>query len=135
MNPKIRYTFLLLVLAQTLHSLEEYYFSLWTVLAPARIVSGLISDNLALGFSIINSAVVLFGFWTYLYPVSRNWAYQSLFLWGWCALELANGVAHIVFAVQTQGYFPGLYSAPLLLLFSCYIGLKMLSIEHDDMAT
>lgn len=135
MNASIRYTFLLLVLTQTLHSFEEYYFSLWTVLAPARFVSSLLSDDLALGFSIINSAIVIFGFWTYLYPVSRKWASSDLFLWAWCAIELANGIAHIVFALLAQGYFPGLYTAPLLLLFSCYICFKMLSIKHDHMAT
>jgi hypothetical protein len=134
MNPGIRYAFLLLVLMQTLHSLEEYYFSVWTVLAAARFASSLISDNLALGFLIINTAVVLLGFWTYLYPVSRQWASWGLFLWSWSAIELANGMAHIVFAVQAQGYFPGLYTAPLLLLCSCYIGFRMLSIEHDHVA-
>ena len=135
MNASIRYTFLLLVLTQTLHSFEEYYFSLWTVLAPARFVSSILSDDLALGFSIINSAIVVLGFWTYLYPVSRKWASSGLFLWTWCAIELANGIAHIVFAVLAQGYFPGLYTAPLLLLFSCFICFKLLSIKHDQLAT
>lgn len=135
MNPSIKYGFLLLVLTQTLHSLEEYYFSLWTVLAPARFISALLSDDLAFGFAIINSAVVVFGFWTYLYPVSRKWASLGLFLWSWCAVELANGLAHIVFAAQAQVYFPGLYTAPLLVLLSCYIGFKMLSIKHDHVAT
>jgi hypothetical protein len=124
-NPGIKLAFLLLVLTQTLHSFEEYYFSLWAVLAPARFISGLFSDDLAFGFAIINSAIVVFAYWTYLVPVSRNWTSASLFLWGWCLLELGNGIAHMVFAVQAQGYFPGLYTAPLLVLLSGYIIVKM----------
>jgi hypothetical protein len=124
-NPGIKLAFLLLVLTQTLHSFEEYYFSLWAALAPARFVSGLFSDDLAFGFAIINSAIIVFGYWTYLMPVSRNWASASLALWGWSLVELGNGVAHLLFAVQTQGYFPGLYTAPLLVLLSCYIIIKM----------
>ena len=135
MNPGVRYGFLFLVLTQTLHSFEEYYFSLWTVFVPARFISSLLSDDLAFGFSIINSVVVVFGFWTYLIPVSRNWASAKLFLWGWCGVELGNGITHIVMAVQTQAYFPGLYTAPLLLLLSCYIGLKMLSMGHNQNAS
>ena len=125
LNTGIKYAFLLLVITQGLHSYEEYHHALWTRLALARYASGLVSDNPALGFSVINGSLVLFGFWTYLVPVSRNWASAGRFLWGWCFLELANGIGHILFAVQARGYFPGLYTAPFLLLISAYISVYL----------
>ena len=46
--------FLFLILAQGAHSIEEYATRLYEVFAPARFVSGLISNDLALGFLIFN---------------------------------------------------------------------------------
>ena len=45
------------------HSFEEYAFRLFEVFGPARLVSGLFSSNLALGFAIANISLVLFGAW------------------------------------------------------------------------
>lgn len=55
--------FLLLVAAQALHSVEEYVFRLYDVLAPARYVSGLLGFDRAAGFAIVNAALLLFGLW------------------------------------------------------------------------
>ena len=41
----------MLILAQAAHSTEEYVFRLFDVFAPARFVSSLVSDNLAVGFA------------------------------------------------------------------------------------
>lgn len=136
MDKRISRGFLLLVITQTFHSFEEYYFSLWAVFSPARIVSGFVSDNLPLGFSIINVTVVLFGCWTYFKPVIGSWPSASVFVGWWCVVELGNAVGHIIFAVQAQGYFPGIYTAPFLLLFSSYIiVVSMLSVGEDRAAT
>jgi hypothetical protein len=58
--------FLCLILSQAAHSIEEYYFRLYDVLAPARLISSLVSSNLAVGFAIANVVLVLFGLWCYL---------------------------------------------------------------------
>ncbi len=126
MPSKIKLVFFLLIISQTLHSIEEYYYSLWEVFAPARFVSLLINDNVVGGFIIINASLVLFGFWTYFVPLSHHWSTMRVFLWFWVILELGNGIGHVIFAIQTQGYFPGIYSAPLLLALSCYLGLELL---------
>ncbi len=57
-----RVLFLGLAFTQAAHSIEEFYFRLFDVFAPARYVSGLISDNLALGFAVINTLIVAFVF-------------------------------------------------------------------------
>jgi nitroreductase len=131
MPSTIKFGFLLLVLSQAAHSIEEYSHSLWEVLAPARIASNLIASDPAVGFIIINTALVLFAFWTYFCPVSRNWATARRFLWFWIVLELGNSVAHLMFALNARGYFPGIYTAPVLLAISCYLALKLLRERYE----
>ena len=117
---------LLLAIAQALHSLEEYFQSLWEVFEPARLASSMLSNDPETGFAVLNTLIVALAFWTYLVPVSRNWASARTFLWAWVALELGNGIGHAALALSVQGYFPGAYTAPLLLAASCYLGVKLL---------
>ena len=113
--PRARGLFLALVLTQVAHSIEEYVFELYQVLPPARVISGYISSNLAVGFAIANAALIAFAFWCYLarvrsaHPSGRAWT------WFWIVLEAANGSAHLVYAARRGGYFPGAATAPLLL--------------------
>ncbi len=65
MDARTRYIFLALILTQAAHSIEEYSFRLYDVFLPARFLSSLVSVNVSLGFIVINTAVVLFGLWSY----------------------------------------------------------------------
>ena len=123
--------FLLLIISQAFHSLEEYLFKLWQVFLPARYVSGLISDNLTLGFVVINSTVVLLGFWCYLFPVRNSWQSAVTVIWAWSILEFANSTGHFIFALQQGGYFPGLLTAFPLMLFSCLL-FKELILNNKE---
>ena len=84
---RTRNLFLGLMVAQAAHSAEEYAFRLHDVLPPARFSSGLVSKDLALGFALVNVALVLFGAWCYWarvrpsHPSGRWWA------WFWTLLE------------------------------------------------
>ena len=117
--------FLVLILAQAAHSVEEYVFRLYEVLAPARMISGLVSSNLALGFAAVNAALVLFGVWCYVARVrngnrsGRNWA------WFWVILEASNGMGHILLAAARGGYFPGAATAPLLLACAIWLAATL----------
>ena len=64
MDPRIRWAFLALIVAQAAHSIEEYVFRLFDVFAPARFVSGLVSDDLSVGFAFGNAGLVMFGLWS-----------------------------------------------------------------------
>jgi hypothetical protein len=55
MSPRSRWAFLALILAQAAHSIEEYLFRLFDVFAPARFVSRLVSNDLAVGFALVNT--------------------------------------------------------------------------------
>lgn len=121
MDRRAKLAFLLLVLAQACHSIEEYVFRLYDVLAPARLVSLSIGLDPATGFAIVNSALVAFGLWCRIVPVGRDWRAASAIAWSWAIVETANGFAHIGLAVAARGYFPGLATAPLLLAASTFL--------------
>ena len=122
-HTKVKSGFLCIVFSQTLHSLEEYYFSLWEVFAPARIASNFVSSDVETGFIIINTSVVSFGFWTYYWPVSKAWHPAVALMWFWIVFELGNSLGHVFFAVGAGEYFPGIYTAPLLFASCCYTGM------------
>jgi uncharacterized membrane protein YhaH (DUF805 family) len=124
--------FLGLILAQAAHSIEEYCFRLYDVLAPARFISSMVSSNLALGFAIVNIVLVLFGVWCYLarvrrrHPAGRSWA------WLWTVLVAANGAGHLILAASRGWYFPGAATAPLLLGFSVSLGVTLAQADEPE---
>jgi Protein of unknown function with HXXEE motif len=124
-SSRARNAFLALILAQAAHSVEEYAFRLFDVLAPARFVSGLFSDDLARGFVIANAGLVLFGLWCYAARVRRGRPSARALAWFWAVLELFNGTGHCLLALARGGYFPGLATAPLLLILSVYLIAKL----------
>lgn len=107
-------TFGLLILTQAAHSIEEYAGRLWESFPPARFVSGLVSDDLRFGFLLANVALVTFGVWCYLWPVSQRWRSARAFALGWALVELINGVGHPLWSLRQGGYTPGVATALLL---------------------
>jgi len=84
MGPAHNSLFLGLAVTQTAHSIEEFYFRLFDVLAPVRYLSGLVSDNLALGFWVINALIVAFVFWTYFRRVRPAARSAKAWIWAGC---------------------------------------------------
>lgn len=129
MDTPSRRLFLALILTQAAHSVEEYAFRLYEVFAPARFISGLISDDLPTGFVLVNTTFVLLGLWCYAarvrrgHPSARGWA------WFWIVLEFANGVGHPLLALSRGGYFPGFVTALPLLVLSIVLGTRLLRFE------
>jgi hypothetical protein len=115
---RLETTFGLLILAQAAHSVEEYAGRLWESFPPARFVSGLVSDDLQLGFVVINVALVAFGAWCYVWPVSRRWRSATTIALGWGLVEFVNGVGHPLWAVRQGSYTPGVLTAPVLLVLA-----------------
>ncbi len=118
-------TFLALVVTQAAHSLEEYTGRLYDVFPPARYLSGLISQNLELGFAIVNVSIVVFGFWCFLWPVRRQWPSAVGLAWLWVAVELVNGVGHPLWSLSERGYTPGVATAPVLLILAVYLARQL----------
>lgn len=125
MSPRSRWAFLVLILAQAAHSTEEYAFRLFDVFARARFVSSLVSDDLAVGFALVNVGLVLFGLWCYTARVRPGHSSGPVFAWLWTVLELGNGIGHTALAWSQGGYFPGVATAPVLLAVSTYLAVTL----------
>lgn len=123
--------FLLLVLAQAAHSVEEYVARLYEVFAPARFVSSLVSNDLAVGFLIANASLVAFGFWCWAVAVRSGGRLGRGLAWFWSLLELGNGTGHLVLAFSRGGYFPGALTAPLLLGLAAWLAVLLLGDPTD----
>jgi hypothetical protein len=121
----VRNIFLALILAQAAHSVEEYVFRLYDVLAPARYVSSLFGVDRQIGFVIVNSALVLFGLWCWQARVRPGRGSARGLAWFWALLEIANGCAHVALAAMAGGYFPGLATAPLLIGLGLWLALGL----------
>ena len=126
MEPRTRNAFLALILVQAAHSIEEYTFALYDVFAPARFASGLVSSNLAVGFALLNAALVAFGAWCYLARVRPRRTSAPGWMWPWVLVELANGIVHPTIAVLRGGYFPGVATAPVLFILAAFIATQLL---------
>ena len=123
MERRYRLAFLFLILAQAAHSIEEYATQLYVVFPPARFVSSLVSNDLSLGFAVVNTALVTFGFWCWAAPVYSGWRSARGIVLFWTLLELGNGIGHLGLALSRGGYFPGLATAPLLLFGAGWLAI------------
>ena len=97
------------------------------MLAPARFISSLFSNDLSRGFAAANALLVLSGAWCYLAIVRQGRPAARRVAWFWGLLELGNGVGHTGMAVASGGYFPGVGTAPLLLAISTYLLSRLVS--------
>lgn len=125
MDTRSRRLFLALVLAQAAHSVEEYALRLYDVFAPARFVSGLVSDDLAAGFAAVNAALVLFGLWCYAARVRPGHPSARRYAWFWVLLEAGNGLGHPLLSLARGGYLPGTATAAALLVLSAALGVRL----------
>jgi hypothetical protein len=127
----MRTAFLWLMVAQAAHSVEECVFRLYDVLAPARFIGGLLSDNVARGFALANAVLVLAGVFCHVAIVRPGRPAARGVAWGWSLMEFANGISHSGLALARLGYFPGVITAPALLGISGYL-LSLLSRTRGE---
>jgi hypothetical protein len=127
---RLQTAFGLLILAQAAHSAEECLGRLWESFPPARLVSGLISDDLGLGFVFVNVVLVSFGLWCWAMPIRREWPSALPLACGWVVLEGVNGIGHAVWSVRQGGYTPGVATAPLLLVLVIHLARQLSRAER-----
>ena len=121
MNANIKIAFLMLVLIQGVHSVEEYFGKLWEVFQPATILSSLVSNNLETGFLIINIGLFIFGIWSWAIPVRKDYSIAGSIIWIFIVIEIINGIGHPVWAIYEMSYVPGLITAQILLILAIYL--------------
>lgn len=123
--------FLLLVCVQAAHSIEEYFGTLWEVFPPATWLTGIVSNDLHLGFLIINIGLFVFGILCWFLVVRPNHKMANVVLWFWIILELTNGIGHSVWSLIQKGYTPGMITAPFLFIVSFYLMLNYLRSKKE----
>ena len=126
MNIRTQHIFLALILTQIAHSSEEYIFRLYDVFAPARIVSGLISNDLSMGFVIVNVSLICFGLWCYAARVRKGHPSAQGLAWFWSILEFGNGTGHLLMMFSRGEYVPGVVTAVPLLILSIIMGIRLI---------
>jgi uncharacterized protein (DUF2062 family) len=127
MSPRSKLLFFALVIAQAAHSVEEYVTRLFEAFAPARFVSGLVSQDLALGFVVINAVFIGVGAWCYVGPVRAGGAAGRIAAAAWVAIELANSLGHVTIAALSGAYFSGLLTAVLLMVTAVCLLFSLLA--------
>ena len=125
MSRRSKLLFLLLIAVQAAHSVEEYTGRLYEVFSPARFVSGLVSENLWVGFVVVNAAVIAVGAWCYFGPIRSGLSASWVVAWLWLTIELANGIGHISIAVWEWRYFPGALTAVGLVVAAVSLALSL----------
>ena len=123
-------SFAALIVAQALHSVEEYFGRLWAVFPPAAFITGLISEDRRFGFIIFNILLLMFGVWCFFWPVGRRWASMAGFVAFWVVIEMINGIGHPLWALRQGGYTPGVITAPLLLFLAVLLIRNYLLHAH-----
>lgn len=88
-------------------------------------MSGLISQDLQLGFIIFNVALVAFGVWCWLSPVRRRSGLLVTVTWFWIVLELVNGMGHLLWSIREMRYTPGTATVPVLLVLAIVLSRQV----------
>ena len=128
---RFQLTFGALVLAQAVHSIEEYLGHLWESFPPARFLTSLVSADLERGFVLLNVSLLAFGLWCFLWPVRRGWPVAKSLAWLWIAIEVINGIGHPLWSLRERGYTPGLATAPLLFILAIYLARQLRHAAHE----
>ena len=134
MDRTTRLAFLLVILAQAAHSIEEYAFRLYDLFPPARFVADTFGFGRPVGFALFNVALILFGLWCWFARVRPQHRAARGFAWFWALLELGNGLGHIGLALLAGGYFPGLFTAPLLLATAGWLAFRLIRTRKGAQA-
>ena len=125
MDNKTKITFLILVLLQGLHSVEEYVGKLWGVFPPAKYLTNLFSENNETGFLIANVGIFILGISCWLLLYSKFESSIRIVIWIFIVIEIINGIGHPVWSIYQKSYTPGVISAPFLLVTALYLARQL----------
>lgn len=122
---RLQFTFGVLIIVQTVHSVEEFVGQLWESFPPAAFLTRLVSSNNEAGFLVINVALISFGVWCFHWPVRRGWPSAAPLIWSWVVIEVVNGLGHSIWTFLQGRYTPGVATAPALLGLSVYLAVQL----------
>jgi hypothetical protein len=119
MNGRISTAFLLLIILQAIHSVEEFIFGFYEKFPPMRALYREAPHLAKPAFAIANALLILVGLICYYYWVRPVRERARSVVWAWIILESVNVIAHFMWAILIRGYNPGLATvilfAPVLI--------------------
>ena len=125
MNNQLKRAFLVLIVLQVAHSIEEYVFKFYEVFTPARLLNDLLPGYSRPGFIALNVFLVCLGLFCYAYWVRPAKTQARVAIWFWIVIESYNAIAHTVWVIAGAGYNPGLISAILFFPLAGYLAYGM----------
>lgn len=125
MNNRLKRAFLMLIVLQAAHSIEEYVFKFYEVFAPARLINNLLPGFSRPGFIAFNVLLVCLGLFCYIYWIRPAKPRARVAIWFWIVIESYNAIAHTVWMIVGAGYNPGLISALLFFPLTGYLAYGM----------
>jgi len=121
MSNKVRISFLILIVLQALHSMEEYIFKIYEVFPPMVFLYRNAPQLARPAFIFFNVLLVAAGMICFLWVRPGRRGARTI-VWVWVVLESSNLLAHLVWAILIRGYNPGLITvigfAPLVAYLS-----------------
>jgi len=120
--------FLLLVILQAIHSVEEFIFRLYERFPPMRFLYRNAPYLAKPAFAISNALLVFIGLICFYYWVQPARKGATVVVWIWIIIESLNVVAHLVWAALIGGYNPGLVTGVLfipVLIYLCYLTMHI----------
>ena len=121
MNSRISTAFLLLIILQAIHSVEEFIFGFYEKFPPMRALYREAPHLAKPAFAIANALLILVGLICYYYWVRPARERARSVVWVWIILESVNVIAHFVWAILIRGYNPGLATVVLFALVLIYL--------------
>jgi hypothetical protein len=124
--------FLLLVILQALHSVEEFTFGFYEKFPPMVFLYRNAPYLAKPAFVISNMLLVSIGliaFYRWVQPVRRG---AAVVVWIGIAIESLNVTAHLIWAALIGGYNPGLATGLLfvpVLIYLCYLNMHTRTLK------
>ena|ERR1044072_5472393 len=125
MNGRISTAFLLLIILQAIHSVEEFIFGFYEKFPPMRALYREAPHLAKPAFTIANVLLILVGLICYYYWVRPARERARSVVWVWIILESVNVIAHFMWAILIRGYNPGLATVVLFAPVLIYLIVLM----------
>jgi hypothetical protein len=125
MNRRISLAFLLLIIQQAIHSVEEFIFRFYERFPPMKIIYQDAPHLAKPAFLISNALLFLAGLFCFFYWVRPVKERARIVVWVWIALETVNVIAHFIWAILIRGYNPGLVTVILFVPVLIYLNYLM----------
>ena len=125
MNSQIKTAFLLMIIMQAIHSVEEFIFKLYDVFPPMQFIYRQAPSLAKPAFVAFNLLLILCGLVCFFYWVRPAREGAKGVIWVWVVIQLATVAGHVIWVALSGGYHPGLATVGLFIPVVAYVMYAM----------